>query len=161
MTVERAESDITTASLLGGREGDAGLRTIGGITIEHIQDPGRHTVGIAQDVVIPETQDLIAHGFEHSSPIRFISCCMLTPVELDDQPRIRTEKISNVSVDRNLAPEFQSIEPSVSQAKPQRPLGISLVATEPPCGASVLAHGKTPASELRLKLSSSFATSTA
>src|SRR5580700_2928085 len=57
---------------------------------------------------------------------------MLPAVELDDQMSVCAKEVDSKSVDRKLSSKFPAAEPAVTEAKPQRPLRMSLVATQVP-----------------------------
>jgi hypothetical protein len=54
---------------------------------------------------------------------------MLSAVELDDQMSVCAKEVDSKSVDGKLASKFPAAEPAVTEAKPQRPLCVSLVPT--------------------------------
>jgi hypothetical protein len=55
---------------------------------------------------------------------------MLSSVDLDDKASIGTTKINDVSVDRNLSPEFQTVQSATSETKPKHTLGVGLIGTK-------------------------------
>src|ERR1700675_5050681 len=57
---------------------------------------------------------------------------MLSAVELDDQMSVCTKEVDNKALDRKLSSEFPATQAAITQAKPQRPLRVSLVATQVP-----------------------------
>src|ERR1700733_14134786 len=69
---------------------------------------------------------------------------MLPAVELDDQMSICAEEVDNKSVDRKLSSEFPAGKSAITQAKPQRPLRMSLVATQVPCCFGAGLHRPNP-----------------
>src|SRR5580700_1277093 len=69
---------------------------------------------------------------------------MLSAVELDDQMSVCTKEVDNKSVDRKLSSEFPAAHAAVTEAKPQRPLRVSLVATQVPRRFGAGLHGPNP-----------------
>src|SRR6202035_435289 len=57
---------------------------------------------------------------------------MLSAVELDDQMSVCAKEVDSKSVYRKLSSKFPAAESAVTEAKPQRPLRVSLVATQVP-----------------------------
>jgi hypothetical protein len=61
----------------------------------------KHTVDIAQNLVVPETEYKVAHGFQHLGSrgiaIRFIG--VLSSVDLNDEMGLLTAEIDDVFVD--------------------------------------------------------------
>ena len=82
---------------------------------------------IAQNVVIPKTNDVVSAFFQHRSAftIRGGALGMLTTVNLDDQFPIQRGEVDNKSGKRDLSPEFDSIELTRPKSRPKKTLGIS------------------------------------
>ena len=57
---------------------------------------------------------------------------VLSAIDFHDQLSLCTQEIDDVSVDGYLSLEFQSSKSAVAQTKPQKPLGIRLIATQSP-----------------------------
>jgi len=69
---------------------------------------------------------------------------MLSTIELDDKTGIRTTKIDDISVNWYLSLELQAPQSPPAKLKPKHALGVSLIATEPPCGSNVPIHRRSP-----------------
>jgi hypothetical protein len=100
------------------------------LLIERTQDCLQHAINIPHDVVVLESQYQIAHSFERIRPfgISLFILLMLPTVELDDQLALSAYEVGDEPIDRYLSPEFPSIEPAISQTKPQDALRIGLIA---------------------------------
>jgi len=53
---------------------------------------------------------------------------MLATVEFDDEMRVGTKEIDDITIDRKLSSEFPPEKPAVAETKPQQPLRIRLIA---------------------------------
>jgi hypothetical protein len=49
---------------------------------------------------------------------------MLTAVQLNDQPRVQTGEIGEVTIDWDLPTEFEAAELAVAQDRPKLPFGV-------------------------------------
>ena len=73
-----------------------------------MQDAGdcrRHTIGVAEHIVVPEANDSIAFGFDELSALTIRWTAMLAAVDFDHQSRLVTGEISDEASNWNLAPE--------------------------------------------------------
>jgi hypothetical protein len=91
-----------------------------------------HTLGVLQNVVIPESQNQIAHGFDNSRSIQVFSQSfgVLTAIQFDNEPRFRTAEINDEAIDRHLPSKLQTTQSPISQPKPKHTLSIRLLATK-------------------------------
>ncbi len=83
-------------------------------------------IGIAENVVVPEAQNLEALAFEpgRARGVRVPPARVLAAVDLDDEEALETGEIDDVTPDGRLAAEPAIVEPSVAQARPQPALGV-------------------------------------
>jgi len=83
---------------------------------DRAQDRFEHAIRILQHVVVPESQNDIAHCFLDLSSlgITFLTFIVLPAIELNDELSISTNEVDNEPVDRHLPFEFPSIEPSAT-----------------------------------------------
>jgi len=93
---------------------------------ERIADRPESPVRIAEHIVIPESQYTISAPFEPLGAFRIADFIdrVLAPVDFDDQPRLGTEKIDDVSADRLLAAKAKSVELVASKPRPKSNFGI-------------------------------------
>src|SRR5204862_134787 len=94
-------------------------------------------------IVIPEAQNSESLRREPSGSllILFDRPCMLTTIDLDDQPRLQAGKIEDVGAHRNLAPEAKPFHLLVAEPHPQSLLGIGHCGPEPPSALNLRARG--------------------
>jgi len=81
---------------------------------------GEYAVDISQHLVIPQSQNTITARLEPhgSSDIRRDVACMLTAVDLDDEPFCQTDEIDDIPSDRRLPSKPVSIALPVAKARP-------------------------------------------
>lgn len=106
-------------------------------------DRFQNTFDIRQDFMVPETDDAIAMRFHDARPHRVRATFgMLSAIKLDNEPRARTEKIDNITIDGNLPAEFRSEKLSVAQAVPQQLFRFGHVSAQLSgrCGQPPLRH---------------------
>jgi hypothetical protein len=120
------------------------VRGLQSLPIEHAQYLLEHAFSVAQHVVVPRSQDEITHRFEDAGPISiaFAILIVLSTINLQDQFCVRAAEIDYETVDRYLSLEFPAIKPTVAQAKPERSLGIGLIATQTPGATCVPFHDR-------------------
>ena len=96
-------------------------------------DALKHTVGIAERVVIPESRQTVAKTFQERGAPRIVvrTYRMLPAVELHDQPPLTAAEVDNVGADRDLARELHAEQASIPQAGPDAALCIGLPPTQP------------------------------
>jgi hypothetical protein len=89
-----------------------------------------NTISVAKHVVVPEAKYQISLCFEDGGSLGILTTQfeVLAAIELDNQPRRFAAEVHHIRGYRHLPTEFQSIEPAVAQSKPQRALGIRLIA---------------------------------
>ena len=88
--------------------------------ISRAYDLLQHALGIPQHVMIPETENKIAHRFEQLGPIRVTRFVLivLSTIKLYDEFGVRAGKVDHKPIDRYLSFEFQSGEAAIAQPKP-------------------------------------------
>jgi hypothetical protein len=96
--------------------------------VQPIEDSVQDTIAFRQDLAVVETQDLESMGIQRSGPtsvyIRRGSFVVLPAIQLDDQSRFDTGKVSEERADRVLTPELVAAESAIAQVTPQQTLGI-------------------------------------
>jgi len=93
----------------------------------------KHTIHIAQNVVVPETQHPVAFAFKKSRA-RHILCAvgMLPAIRLDNQLAFGTEKISDIRTNRHLTAKLETTKAAIAQAQPQRRFRFGLMTAQMP-----------------------------
>ena len=128
-----------TPSLEGG---DSGL--VAGEP-DFFLDRFQNAVGVFEDVVVPETDDAIAVGFDASCSRGVSLGRMLAAIAFDSEFETATGEVDDVTADRELPREL-CVERSGSQVQPEAPLGVRHIATELARHASqsLLSQRRTP-----------------
>ena len=92
----------------------------------------KHTISITESIIVPEPQNAIALLFKkcRAPRISFHLFTVLTTIQLNNEHRIRTNKISNERTDWNLTTEFAITERTIAQTKPQTTFSIRLIDTK-------------------------------
>jgi len=103
----------------------------------------KHTFDVSQDVMIPESYDMVARLLQNSGSrcICLDSLGMLTAVDLDDDFQIQSDKIDDVACDGLLAFELDAVEAPAAQLAPHQLLGIRHLASQ---STRTLAHRRAP-----------------
>ena len=93
----------------------------------------KHTVGIAERLIVPEPQDAIAQRLEERGAPRVVvgAHCMLTAVQLHDQLPLTATGVDDVGADRHLAREFDAEETAIAEMSPQPALRVRLSPPQP------------------------------
>jgi hypothetical protein len=78
--------------------------------VNRAQNLFQHAVHIAHNVVIPESKDEIAHGFQYPRSIRItcLAVIVLATINFHDQLGIRAAEIDDEAIDWGLALELPS-----------------------------------------------------
>lgn len=93
----------------------------------------KYSVAIAHHVVVPEPQHTPAVGCEEGvAPCVGRAFCMLTAIELNDEPMLDRCEVRDEWADRDLAPKFDSAQTTVAKQPPHDPLHISRVTAKRP-----------------------------
>src|SRR5438105_12481071 len=105
--------------------GSSRLRSVAARCVQHI-------IGVLQHVLIPEPYDDKAQSFQMGAPLGISRRVlrMLPAIDLDDELRIDTDEIGNVSFDRHLPAKLPAVELSVAQMPPQAAFGRRLLSPE-------------------------------
>jgi hypothetical protein len=53
---------------------------------------------------------------------------MLAAIQLDNEMRVSTKEVDDISVDRELPPKFPAIQAAITQTKPQYSFRVGLIA---------------------------------
>ena len=92
----------------------------------------KHAFGIAQYVVVPESQDAIACNLEEGrASIILGTIAMLAAVGLDDQPGLMTDEVGDERPNGLLSSELGAVELARPQQAPQGPFRIGQVTAQP------------------------------
>jgi len=93
-----------------------------------------YTFNISENIVVPEPKNPIAFPRQAAVTNEVLRrVAMLATVNFDDQTLLPTDKIANVSGDRDLANELVTFQLSVTNPVPKHRLRICLIDAEPPC----------------------------
>ena len=79
---------------------------------ECVSDRGKNVVGPGKRVIIPEAHHTIAATLEplSTSGVSRIVLAMLTAIDLDDERRLGTEEVDDVTPDGLLATKTESVD---------------------------------------------------
>src|SRR5262245_13067283 len=125
----------------GARGGVRGFRRL---ALKCAQDRCEPTFKIAHHLVVPEPEHEITARFQ-VSPSIFIflrATCVLAPVKLDDEPRVRATAVRDKAVERPMATKFPSAKSAIAQAEPPDWLRIGLLPAQSPRDCGHVRHGE-------------------
>lgn len=96
---------------------------------ECVQDQFERPVRVAQDVVVPETEDGEPLAFQPPSAFGILRRLnrMLSAIHLDDQPALMTNEVDDEAADRGLPSKVQAIHLMAAQAAPKAHFGVRRV----------------------------------
>jgi hypothetical protein len=120
------------------------------VRVEGLQDPGEDSVGLWQDVVVPESEHPVSTLAREFRPpaVRISLRGVLPPVELDYEETTGTAEISDERSNGMLPAELRTGKLSIAEEAPQLALGVGLIATETACSLAGdwrdASHGETP-----------------
>src|SRR5262249_55736444 len=119
-----------------------GVRGQGSMSVERSEDGVENALGIAQDIIVPESQHAVTERFENSGglEIRLGAFGVLPSVKLDDKARVGADEVDDVAVNGCLAPELPAAESSVPQLEPEHALRVGLVAAQASGSSGVPLH---------------------
>ena len=122
--------DSGALPLPGGER--VGVRGFGWLLAKRAQDDFKHTVRIAEDIVVPEAEDEVTHRFEDFGSILVVRFAgrVLATVEFHNQLGICTDEVDDVAIDRHLPFELPIGKSARSQTKPQYAFRIRLMMTQ-------------------------------
>ena len=91
-----------------------------------------NTLEIAQNVVIPKTNDVISAFFQRQRAfaVRSGALRVLATVDFNNQFPIQSNEVDNESCKRNLPLEFDAIELTRPKSRPKKALGVSRILAE-------------------------------
>jgi hypothetical protein len=100
--------------------------------VKLLENSVENALEIAQNVVIPKTDDVVPALFQHRSAlaVRNGSLPMLTTINLDDQFAIQSDEVDNEVRKRNLPLEFDAIELTHPKSRPKETLGLGGILTQ-------------------------------
>ena len=100
----------------------------------------KNTVDIAQDVVIPEANDMVSAFFQDPGPSRILgTLCVLAAIDFDNELEVQRDKIDDVTGDRLLPFELDAFEPPIAQLAPHHLLGFGHPASQ--CARKLIHSG--------------------
>jgi hypothetical protein len=105
---------------------------VGVALVQNLGDFRPDAFWIAQHLMIPETEDAIALGFDHLRAAGVPLQPMLTAVDFDDEPRAVAREIRGESAKRDLKSESRLSE-ALAQKSPHRLLRFRRIGAEPTC----------------------------
>ena len=115
--------------------------------VQFLLDRGEHTIGVLQNVVVPETDYSIAVRFDDRGA-RVISSVfsVLAAVEFHREAGGAAGEVDDEIADWQLARELCSVQLTGAQVRPQPPFGIGHVAAQlaRDAGQSFFCQGRTP-----------------
>ena len=91
------------------------------------KDRSQHGPGIAQHVIVPETENAVA-GLSQVSRPSHVGCAtnhVLRAVKLHDQSALQTDEVHDVAANRVLSSELETSESAVPQMLPDQLFSIS------------------------------------
>jgi hypothetical protein len=96
-------------------------------------DDKERTFKITHDLVVPKSQDPVT-SLVHRRVAAFVinTVRMLTTVEFDHQLRITADEVREVPADGLLTHEFQAVQLSGAQRRPEDAFGVGGSAAKPP-----------------------------
>ena len=98
------------------------------MTFEGGENRGENSLGIREDIGIPEPKDHEPPGSEPPVPDGVTPAvpwfCVLAPIEFDDNPRLVRDEIDDVRADRRLTAELYARDLPAAQVTPQGSLRI-------------------------------------
>ncbi len=91
-----------------------------------------HALNVTQDVVVPETDDVIPALFQRSRSlgIQLSSFAVLTTIDLDDQFSFERNEVDNISCEWDLSFEFDAPKLTRAKARPQKFFGLGRSLTQ-------------------------------
>ena len=115
---------------------------------KRLGDMDQDAFDVSQNFVVPEPQHPIADTFEpRGPPFIGLALAMLTTIDLDDQSRLLTNEIGNVTSNR-LLPSPLRFRLACAQLLPEPALGIGHVPTQafrmPECSCRISAQATSP-----------------
>ena len=93
-----------------------------------------NSLGIRQDVIVPEPQDAIALSFQPAATLFVVRDLlrMLPAIHFDDQPMFETDKIHDERADRLLASKLRGSDLTALELLPQPPFCVRWVIAQLP-----------------------------
>jgi hypothetical protein len=91
-----------------------------------------YALNVLQNVVIPETDDVIPALFQRSRTLRIrpASFAVLASIDFDDQFSFERHKVDDISREWNLPFEFDADELARAKSRPQETLGVCRILAE-------------------------------
>ena len=99
-----------------------------------VQNSFQHALDVAENVVVPETHDVIAPLFKNTGPLGVarLAKIVLTAIDLDNEFQIERHKIHNVAPDWHLTLELDAVETPSTKFGPQKFFGFGRALAESP-----------------------------
>jgi hypothetical protein len=102
---------------------------------QNLEDAGVDFFAVLQNLIVPESENTKATTFEMvgTAQLVLVRRSMLAAVDFDNETMRKTDEVDDVSIDRLLTPELESLQLPASEQSPQRSLRIRHVAPEAAC----------------------------
>jgi hypothetical protein len=100
--------------------------------VKLLENGFENALEIAQNVVIPKTDDVISAFFQHrrTLAVRSRALHMLATVNLHNEFPIQCHEVDDESCKRNLPLEFDAIELTRPKSRPKKTLGVGGIRAE-------------------------------
>src|SRR5262249_2677468 len=123
-----------------------GVRGFGCVLRDRAQNLFEHPLRVPHNIVIPESQNQITHGFQDSGSIRITFSCfvVLTAIKLHDELGVRTKEVHDKAINLRLPLELPSSQSTIAQPKPQKTLRVRLVSAQSPRGLRIPSRHPAP-----------------
>ena len=95
-----------------------------------------NAVQVAQNVIVPEAENLETFGFEEGRPLGVTCFAMLPAIDLDDQHRLQAGEVDDVGQQAVLEAEFEPVDLVVAGGLPELFLRVGSVAADSVSGLS-------------------------
>jgi len=104
-----------------------------------------HTVGVFQNVIVPETNNAIALAFKPCRAAQIARAIGVLPaIKLNNQPTVSAKEVSDVGAKRNLSPKLESEKSAIAQMRPKTLLSLCLIDAQVARSLNILPFQKTP-----------------
>ena len=97
--------------------------------IDDREDGFEHVVSAQENIVVPEANHAPSDGSHVRRPITIVLGlpCVLSTVELDDQPAFSANEVGKIGADLILTPKLAAAQAAVAQVEPKPCFGIALI----------------------------------
>ena len=113
--------------------------------LDFLADDFQYAVGVAEHIVVPETDDAEAVGFDQSGAFDVVEVVgMLAAIEFDDEAQAATGEVGDIRADGILENEFRILDLTVADALPQAFFRFGAVAAKGAGDARQFCQDKLP-----------------